>query len=336
VKFAANNTIINNMTDVKCNIIPWGVFFFVLLFVEVEVNVATTDGFIVEEANTMGHISKQHEQVKAVVRSMAMSLTPHPDSNEQLPVKNQELISNADSTYNKDKKTSTKKEKRKHIEPSIDLKKSLQSLDLASKRTKLVVTENNAETKHNSSHAQVKETSTDAKATTNKRKSATPNVLTNSTIIGFLSKDPKYTIDSVGKPQDAKKKKEGVDDEETKKETADEDATIKNRTNSNRVGVNMKMKNSNITARDTVAKIGNHIKVFKGDEEAAKVTKARQHVEGDSNKNNTEPNDLKKNIKSSISSTGKLHFATEDDFVKLRYVKKEIEENAVKKEVTFI
>ena len=320
------------MKEKRCSIIPWGILVFVsVLLVEVNADTAaetTTDGFIVDEANTMGHIPKKQEQeVKAVVRSMAMSLTPHEDKTSPASNTDKHL-----TTSKKDKLT-------KHIEPPINLEKSLQNLDQASKRTNLLASENSSKMKHNKTQVRVTNGAIDEKKK-QERKSASPNVLTNSTIIGFLSKDPKYTIDSVGEPQEVKKKdkKDGEEEDTKKKGPTGDIAAIKSRKISDTARVNSRVKNGNITARDTVAKINgdNHIRVFKGDEDEKAFT-ARQKVEANSkgDKNNIEHNNLKKDVKSTVSSTGgKIHVATEDDFVKLRYVKKEIEENAVKKEVS--
>ena len=75
---------------------------------------------------------------------------------------------------------------KKHIEPPISLVQSLKNLDNASaKRT--TVSSKTKQEKPQNHETTVQEA----------KKSAAPNILTNSTITGFLSNNPKYTIDSV-------------------------------------------------------------------------------------------------------------------------------------------
>ena len=323
--------------------------FVVLFFVFNSAVVSFEDGFIVDDGGSSSHVQQAISKIKSVsskpvVRSMAMSsvMTSMGRKNNITRNETSEVHLNSGA-----------KMASKHIEPSISLEQSLKNLDLASKREEIQTAkkhEGNKEASHLTNDSSLSILPIKANATRSlegaKKKSASPNVLTNATITGFLSNNPKFTIDSVGqnnnKDSDAKKKKESK----------------------------RKSRKTIITSRDTVAKVnGDHqilriandpmiaannkdslsalvhntnINSNKIESSSSSTTDSarRSNNKNEEILNKTESSSTvastRSNNKESLVSSNKpnIHVATEEDFNKLRYIKrKEIEENAVKKEV---
>ena len=330
------------------------------------------DGFIVDEddTNSLSHaqqgISKikkssllSSSSLKPVVRSMAMSSIGG-SLNKGVYTKNGVKSVNIAT----DDTTTSNLLESKHIEPSIGLEQSLKNLDLvASKREEIHHQQQpssssekheeknkNKDVKHSILHPSGSSallpsntTTTSLKANTTEqheqqKKSASPNVLTNATITGFLSNNPKFTIDSVGTQQQDNKKTEG--DIQKKKVTATKSTNV-------------------ITVRDQVAKVTTepHQILRIANDPMIAASKKDTLSDNTHSDNNTKPespstsatsnkkditfnnkaenstSSAKNNTDSKITKSN-IHVATEDDFNKLRYIKrKEIEENAVKKEV---
>ena len=277
------------------------------------------DEFIVDEDQPLHkpHVQRGISKIKKsittkpVVRSMAMSSAPKKSEDSSAKTETQSdkkhieapislvagsMAMSSAPKKNLDEVTSVKSDiqpTKKHIEPPISLEQSLKNLDIASGKRATVSSSNKNKKVEESKEATLQES----------KKSAAPNILTNSTITGFLSNNPKYTIDSVGTTKEVKKK------EDSEEKVAH--STIN------------KM-NKNITLRDTVAKVNGANQLIKIDHEPLLSTKS-QLVNNKS---------LSDSPHVGHAASTNLHVATEDDFVKLRYVKKkEIEENAVKKEV---
>ena len=314
-----------------------------LLVLDTFVISVDNDGFIVDDntPHLQQGISKIKKSVtKPVVRTMAMSSVM---ASKNTP-KQQQQQQQQDGLLTKNYVDSTSS---KHIEPRVNLELSLKNLDLASKRAeihnknsqqgkttattpannKFAETNNNSTKKHTTITPE-SEKSLPLKESNTDKKSASPNILTDATINGFLSKNPKYTIDSVGKKNpasgDASKKKE-----------------------------NAKM--SRKTSRDTVAKveggsgkINTQILRIANDPLVSGFNKTdwlrdAGKTSADSKNNKTQESASTRQTINKANSTGitketiepnNIHVATEEDYNKLRYIKrKEIEENAVKKEV---
>ncbi|XP_066928626.1 uncharacterized protein [Clytia hemisphaerica] len=296
---------------------------FVCLLSQQAFSLVVRDEFIVDEDQPL---HKPHSQegsskikksitTKPVVHSMAMSSAPKMKQGNEASVKSEiqstkkhiqlpiALAAGSMAMSSAPKKNlgvehSTRNEiipTKKHIEPPISLEQSLKNLDIASgKRATVYSSSDN----HGKKSDEIKDT-----ISQQAKKSASPNILTNSTITGFLSNNSKFTIDSVGTTQDdVKKKKESEE----------------------KVAHNIITKSSkNITLRDTVAKVNGANQVIKINQEPLLSTKSQLFV------HNKSLSDL-----APVEHAANIHIATEDDFVKLRYVKKkEIEENAVKKEI---
>lgn len=129
-----------------------------------------------------------------------------------------------------------------HIKPSISLEKSLKTLDISGQKREILPKPSDSK-KHNSTNNTIATTrainteaynvgilkgveniarnSTDDKNATSSvvKKTANLNVITNTSITGFLSKDPKFSIGDVGNQKDKEAVKENESEEKLHKNT---------------------------------------------------------------------------------------------------------------------
>lgn len=135
----------------------------------------------------------------------------------------------------------------RHLEPSINLEKSLKTLDVSGDKRGILPKPPAAVKQRNNTNTTAMEVDTlklgilkglkaikyggeEGNSTTGVKKNATPNVITNSTILGYLSKDPKFSIGDVGNQKEDNGVGEKNEGEEKRSRNTNDETTKKNST----------------------------------------------------------------------------------------------------------
>ena len=347
----------------------------VIFLINAVASTVENDGFIVDENDEKNSLSPHAQQgiskikkssLKPVVRSMAMSSIGGSFNKESTAKSN--IITTVNKTTDDATTTTSKLLESKHIEPSIGLEQSLKNLDLvASKREEIHQKDvshlilhpssaghllpSNITTRANATQQQKQ--SNKVESAVSQKKSASPNMLTNATITGFLANNPKFTIDSVGTQQQNKKT---ANDEKTKK-IADKKSTnvitvrdqvakvtterhqILRIANDPMIAASKKDLLSDNKAQNSNIDINNKLEsssTIKSVESTSNNSNKKNVTKTESSPSTASTSSVSKNNTDSKITKSNIHIATEEDFNKLRYIKrKEIEENAVKKEVCY-